>query len=140
MRSMLRFVMFAVVIIGLPAAAQNACPCVPISHLWTVKTCTDWNCAATELAVANGDTATFAMPVGINDPRWLVVHRIASGTGVPPVDDTFEIQAFDDMPTASARFLNMPHAAQPMLMTAPDGSVLVIGLRNAEPKRRAAGH
>src|SRR5215467_2360257 len=100
MRSMLRFVMFAAAAISLPAAAQNVCPCVPITHFWTVKTCTDWNCAATELAVANGDTATFAMPVGMNDPRWLIVRRVASGSGVSPVDDTFAIEAFDDMPAA----------------------------------------
>lgn len=140
MRSLVRLVMFAVLAATLPASAQNVCPCVPLSHLWTVKTCADWTCAATELAVANGDTATFAVPVGINDNRWLVVRRVPSGTGVIATDDPFEIHAFDDMPTASARFLGMPRTAQPMLMTAPDGSVLVIGLRDTAPKHRVTVH
>src|SRR4051794_41953954 len=57
----------------------NACPCVPITHLWIVKTCSDWTCASTELAVANGDPQVIAVPVGMNDGRWLVVHRFAAG-------------------------------------------------------------
>lgn len=140
MRSILRLIIFAAAASSLPAAAQNVCPCVPLTYLWTVTTCTDWTCAATELAVANGDPATFALPIGINDHRWLVVRRMTAGTGVlPPADDPFQIETFVDMPTASARFLNLPHVAQPMLMTAPDGSVLVISLRSVEPKHRAAG-
>ena len=66
---------------------------------------------------------------------------MTAGSGVlPPADDPFEVETFNDMLTASAHFINMPHAEQPMLMTAPDGSVLVIGLRGAAAKHRPAGH
>ena len=40
------------VLLAAPVSAD--CPCVPLTHLWTVKTCADWNCANTELLLANG--------------------------------------------------------------------------------------
>ena len=44
-----------------PLSAQNACPCVPLTHLWIVKTCPDWNCVNTELLLANGDPQVIAL-------------------------------------------------------------------------------
>jgi hypothetical protein len=38
------------------------------------------------------------------------------------------------------RFSGFSADHKPMLMTSPDGQFLVIALRHAEPRRRAAGH
>jgi hypothetical protein len=116
------------------------CPCVPISHLWVVKTCYDWTCAATELAVAGGDPQVIAMPVGMNDTRWLIVRRLAAGTAIDTSNDPFNLEQFDAVNDAVQRFAKIDQDHRPMLMTAPDGRVLVIALRQPEPKRRAVVH
>jgi hypothetical protein len=117
----------------------NACPCVPITHLWIAKTCPDWTCAATELAVANGDPQVIAVPVGMSDGRWLVVRRLAAGAAIDS-GDPFRVEQFDGMPNAVQRYGAITTDHKPMLMTAPDGQVLVMALRQAEPRRRAAAH
>jgi hypothetical protein len=121
-------------------ADNNLCPCVPIAHLWTVKTCADWTCAATELAVANGDTQVIAVPVGINDTRWLVVRRLASGSFTNTIDDPYRLEQFDGFDSAANRFSAMTVDFKPVIMTAPDGKVLVMSLRTPEPKHRAVAH
>ena len=139
MRSMMTAVI-AATLFGASAVAQNVCPCVPITHQWTVTTCDSWNCASSALVLANGDRGTFAVPVGMDDSRWLVVRRITSGTSTPPAtDDPFQVEAFDGMTAASSRFMAMVPEMRPMLMTSPDGHVLLISLRAPEPRRRPTG-
>jgi len=132
---------FALVLAATPVLADQpaACPCVPIAHLWIVKTCNDWNCAAAELAVANGDPQVIAVPVAMNDARWLVVRRFSAGAAIDS-GDPFRVEQFDGMTDAVQRFSALKADYKPMLMTAPDGQILVIGLRQPEPRRRAAGH
>lgn len=122
------------------AVADNLCPCVPVTHLWTVKTCPDWTCASTELAIGNGDTQVIAVPVGIDDTRWLVVRRVASGSFVDTAGDPYRLEQFDGFDTAAIRFGGMGADFKPVIMTAPDGKVLVMSLRTPEPKRRAVSH
>jgi hypothetical protein len=129
-------------LIVMPLAAQDQpapCPCVPLTHLWIVKTCPDWTCASTELAVANGDPQVIAVPVGMNDGRWLIVHRLAVGAAIES-GDPFSLEQFDGMTNAVQRFTALSTDHKPMLMTAPDGQVLVMSLRQPEPRRRAAAH
>jgi hypothetical protein len=121
-----------------PVTAE--CPCIPLTHLWIVKTCTDWNCASTELLLANGDPQVIAMPVGMSDGRWLVVRRFASGAAINVSDDPFELSQFDAMDGAVSRFAACSRDRHPMLLTAPDGQVLVISLKQPEPRRRAVAH
>lgn len=129
------------VVVVLPLAAQeNACPCVPVTHLWSVRTCTDWNCAAAELAVSNGDPQVIAVPVAMDDVRWLVVRRQAGGAVADSGTDPFQLEQFDKMGQALARFNTFEADHKPLLMTAPDGQVLVIALRTPEQRRRAAKH
>src|ERR1043166_6225989 len=136
----------AVLLLGItlaPAAiADNVCPCVPITHLWTVKTCADWTCASTELAVGNGDTQVFAVPVGMDDARWLIVRRVAGGsfTDSAAADDPFRLEQFDGFGSGAFRFSGLSTDFKPMILTAPDGKVLVMSLRLPEPKRRAVSH
>lgn len=129
-------------LIVMPVAAQDQpapCPCVPITHVWIVKTCADWTCASTELAVANGDPQVIAVPVGMSDGRWLIVRRLAAGAAIDS-GDPFRLEQFDGMTDAVQRFSAFASDHKPMLMTAPDGHVLVMALRQAEPRKRAATH
>jgi hypothetical protein len=128
---------FALILVAAPVLGD--CPCVPISHLWIVKTCPDWTCASAELAVANGDPQVIAVPVGLNDGRWLIVHRLAAGAAIDS-GDPFALEQFDGMSDAVQRFSEFGSDHKPMLMTAPDGHVLVMALRQVEPRRRAATH
>lgn len=140
MRSIVSALLIAIAAASVAATAQNLCPCVPLTKQWTVTTCDSWNCASSALVLANGDTFTFAIPVAENDHRWLIVKRLTAGTAsqLPPADDPFQIEAFDNMTVASSRYLGMPSEQRPMLMTAPDGHVLVLSLKTAEPRHRVA--
>lgn len=119
------------------ANAQQACPCIPLTHLWIAKTCTDWTCSSVELAVANGDPQVIAVPVGLADSRWIVLRRMAAGAAIDSGSDPFRVEQFDHMPAAVERFMAIDHNCQPMLFTAPDGQVLVVSLKVPELRRRA---
>jgi len=121
-----------------PLAAQ--CPCVPLSHLWIVKTCSDWNCATTDLLLAGGDPQVIAVPVAMDDSRWLIVRRFVAGSAIDVSDDPFQLRQFDAMEGAVAHYAGLTYDRRPMLFTAPDGQVLVISLKQAEPRRRAVSH
>lgn len=124
--------------VAAPVTAE--CPCIPLTHLWVVKTCADWNCAQTELLLANGDPQVFALPVSMNDGRWVIVQRFTAGSAINVTNDPFELTQFDGMDGAVARFSAAGHDRHPLLMTAPDGQVLVIALKQPEPRRRAVPH
>jgi hypothetical protein len=139
MRTLVSFIA-AMLIGGTLPAQENVCPCVPITHVWVVKTCSDWTCASTELALGAGDPQVIAMPVGLNDSRWLIVRRMAAGSAIDTTDDPFALEQFDHVTNAAARFATLDGDHRPMLLTAPDGQVLVIALKQPEPRRHAAVH
>jgi hypothetical protein len=120
-----------------PFSLSAECPCIPLTHLWVVKTCADWNCASTELLLGAGDPQVMAIPVAMDDTRWLVVRRMISGAAIDITDDPFQLQQFDGMEGAAVRYTALTHDRRPMLLTAPDGQILVISLKQAEPRRRA---
>jgi hypothetical protein len=126
---------------ALPLNAQNACPCVPTTHVWVAKTCPSWDCANTELLLANGDRQVFAVPVGVDDERWIVVRRFVAGAAAEDPNDPFHLDAFEHMDDAVTKYAGFTSDYKPMLTTAPDGRVLVIALRQPDPpKRRTASH
>jgi hypothetical protein len=122
------------------APAQDLCPCVPVAHLWVVKTCNDWPCASTEILLAGGDPQVMALPVALTDARWLMVRRVSAGAFIDNAGDPFQLEQFDGMKNAVTRYGEYTTEHHPMLLTAPDGQVLVLALKNPEPKRRASLH
>jgi len=140
MRALIATLACAAALNAVSLDAQNACPCIPVTHLWTVKTCADWTCASTELAVANGDPQVIAVPVALTDTRWLVLRRMASGAATDSGDDSFRVEQFDHSSDATARFAVIDRDHQPMLFTVPDGRMLVISLKEPELRRRAMPH
>jgi len=138
MRSTICTLLFSV-LVAAPLSAD--CPCIPLTHLWVVKTCDDWNCATTELMLAGGDPQVMAIPVGLDNPRWLVLRRIASGSAIDVnATDPYEIRQFDGLEGAITHYTELTHERLPMMLTAPDGQVLVISLKQGEPRKRAAAH
>jgi hypothetical protein len=123
-----------------PVSAQELCPCVPVSHQWIVTPCSTWNCAAAQMVDGNGDPFLFAMPTGGVDYSWVVVRRVASGSAATDPNAPFVLESFDGMTAASARFAAINADTRPMLVTAPDGKVLVISRNATAPRPRAAGH
>ena len=122
-------------------SAQEVCPCVPRTPLWVVKTCDDFNCAMTALAVGNGDPLTFAMPVGVSDHRWVVLQRVVGGSYTDDGSDPYQLETFDGASLATARLGAIDTDHRPMIVTAPDGSFLVLSLRHAPlPRQRSADH
>jgi hypothetical protein len=144
MRALPKLILFMTLTVGLsaaPAATPEACPCVPITHLWTAVTCETWDCAAAALAVAAGDPYTFAYPSGDPAHPWIVMRRLASGTSGDSGNDPFKVDMYDDFTGAAVAYMGIDHEMRPMLLSSPDGRMLVLSLREAPvPKRRASTH
>lgn len=137
-RKLLLFALVAFVASVRPVAAQQACPCVPLSKLWITTVCDSWNCASSELILANGDHSVFVIPVtgDATEHRWLVVRQVTAGV----YNDTspFQVDAYDSVYDASARFSGMAADKKPMMTTAPDGKLLVLSLRELGKSRSVA--
>jgi hypothetical protein len=139
---MKRFVLICLLLssITVIARAQEACPCVPLEKKWVVDACADWTCALDAFMASGGDRYVVTVPAGTNDGRWIVVRKVASGAYIEPADAPFRIEAFDTVSTASDRFGAIPADHAPILMSSPDGKMLVISLKEAGPvdRRRPA--
>jgi hypothetical protein len=135
------FILLALVLTIHAISADDLCPCIPLTHLWTVKTCNDWNCANTELLLGNGDPQVFAVPVGLTDGRWLVMRRFVSGSAVADPNDPFQLEQFPKMNDGFSRFATIDQQQKPLLMTSPDGQVLVASMKpSGNTRRHAATH
>jgi hypothetical protein len=138
MRSTILCTLLFSVLVAAPLPAE--CPCFPLTHVWVVRTCTDWNCASTELMLGGGDPQVMAIPCGMDNPHWLVLRRIAAGSAIDVGTDPFELRQFDEMDSAVTHYATLTRERLPMMLTAPDGQVLVLSLKQGEPRKRAAAH
>ena len=117
-----------------PAVAQ--CPCVPIGEQWVVETCEGWNCAASALILANGNSQVFTMPTANQDFPWVVLRRVTGGNYIQVPEPQMSIEQFDGMPAASSRFSAIDASLNPLLVTAPDGRILVLARKTPEARLR----
>lgn len=124
--------------VGGLASAQNACPCVPVTQLWTVETCDSWNCAASMVIMANGNPHVLTVPAPSNDGRWLVLKRINTGSYIPPADAPFILETFEGVDGASARFAAIGDDHGRMILSVPDGKFVVVISREPLTKQGAA--
>lgn len=127
-------------LVPLPAVAQQVCPCVPITHVWTAEACDTWNCAAAATIMANGDQYVLTLPTNDDEHKWVVVRRITSGSATVSPDAPFTVEQFDDGNVAMARFNGIDHGLHPMVVTGADGKFLVIARSAASVRPHAAGH
>src|SRR5258708_3043392 len=86
------------------ASAQQVWPGVPLTRLWIATTCDTWNCAAAQLIMANGDPMTFTISSGNVDHPWVVVRQIVAGSAANVSADPYQLETFDGIATATARF------------------------------------
>jgi hypothetical protein len=81
-----------------------------------------------------------ALPTNSSQYKWIVLRRVVSGGQAQVPEPAFQLEHFDRMVDGSARFDAIDKSFAPMLVTATDGTVLVLSLRQAEPKQRAVAH
>ena len=143
MRKLVLLTLFTIVSFA-ANAADNVCPCIPISYTWTVIECESWDCVQSFLVVAKGDPLCFAMPTNDQRYKWVVMKRVVSGTAVISPDAPFLIDSYATFADATFKFVTADPNTLPIIASAIDGSTLVVRLRNpAAPlpaHRRAAGH
>jgi hypothetical protein len=119
--------------------AQQACPCVPIAHEWIVSACDTWNCAVAAQVIAEGSPDVIAMPSGSDDFKWIVLRRVATGGAIVSPEGPFKIETFTNVGDGAVRFQAINPELRPLLLTVPDGNVLIVSRNTSQPRRRAAG-
>jgi|SRR6185369_1739239 len=132
---MKRLLLLSTLLLCVPAMPADECPCVPRENLWVVRTCNDFNCAMTALTAANGDPLTFSVPVGMADPRWVILQRVVAGGYIDDGSDPYQVETFDGVSPATARMASIENDHRPMIVTAPDGALLVLSLKHAPAPR-----
>lgn len=126
----------AAVLLAVPFAAEAACPCVPATPLWTMKSCDSFACASSEFMMGNGEV--IVMPTGSSDAKFIVMQRVPSGTMVV-ADPIYNMQSFDNWSDASVQFASIATNLKPMFITTPDGMYLIVSRNFGEPRRHAVG-
>ena len=132
-------VALAVALTAGAAGAQQACPCVPITHLWIAVACPSWECVVTNVQAANGHPDAVPIPTNSNDYTWVVLRRITAGDAAVSPNAPYRVDGYDSLAVATAEFSAIDPQLQPVLLTAPDGKVLVLSRQSAVQRGRAAG-
>ena len=115
-----------------PIAAEE-CPCFPHGDDWIASVCDSWNCATAEVILANGSPYVFAIPMGKENTRWLILRRVANGGVVSP-EPEYKVETFADMTTASTRFSTFDQAHGAMMFSTPDGRLMVVYKNDLHPR------
>jgi hypothetical protein len=119
------------------AVGDPVCPCYPTSYEWIVTPCDTWNCAVSAMIDANGNPFVMPMPTNASKYPWVVVRRVVAGAVVMPDNAPFRVERFDSVTLASARFTTIEPDHMPFMMTAPDGTSVVVFLRDPDTRHRA---
>lgn len=121
-------------------AAQDATN--PIRYTWIVSSCTQWNCAAAALVMANGEPNVIALPTGRDDRPWLVLRRVEEGSVFIPDDEPFTCDVFESVTEATTKFSTMEGCRSPIVLNVPDGRAVIASLAKCTgaQKRRSASH
>lgn len=112
----------------------------PPRYVWVAYSCPDWGCALEELALAAGDRHVMVLPTRSAAHPWVVIKRLRSGSIVIDEDSVFVAECFGTMADASLRFDGIDTARAPLLVTASDGGMLVICLREGDGRQRSVRH
>ena len=135
-------ILAALVAVALPLAAQTAES--PPRYKWIATPCDTFGCAVAAMAQANGDRNVIILPTKSSAHPWLVLKRMEIGVVDVPDDGPFIAECFGTIGEASARFASVDKEEIPILITAPDGGMIVICLHDTQTptqtKKRAVGH
>ena len=112
----------------------------PIRYTWIASSCETWNCAAAALVLANGGQHVIVLPTGQTDVPWVILRRVEEGSVYIPDDEPFTCEVFASSVSASARFDGMEKCHGPLMLSVPDGRMVVASLSKCGgggSKRRA---
>jgi hypothetical protein len=131
-RQKLLFAAVAILLTGVAASAQDACPCVPLGYVWISTPCETWNCAQAAMILANGDAHVMSVPTRSAKYKWVVLRRIVSGSAVVSPDNPFELDSYESPADAARSYASFAADRMPLMLTTTDGKTLVVRLRQAE--------
>ena len=103
----------------------------PIGYTWIVTGCTNWSSAAAALAAADGDPNTVVLPTDSADFPWVILRRVVQGSIYVPPDEHFDVEMFDGIADAAARFAAIDPGRAAILVTTTANSKLVVSLKTA---------
>ena len=127
-------------LVALPCLAEDK-PVVPAAYQWLVTPYENVHGATTEFLQAAGDPYVIALPTSAVAWPWIVIRRVSSGSVWVDPNTPMTIETFDAIDSATARFASIGADQAPLLVTAKDGRVLVVSLRQPQsPRPRAARH
>jgi hypothetical protein len=138
--ALLAIVMLITFTAGTGVADTDPCPCVVLGYTWHATPCETWNCAASALVLANGDPYTMVLPTTDGKVKWVVLKRDVSGGFTESPDAPVIVERFNTMTDGSSRFAAVDQNKAPLLVTATDGNVLVVYLRQGTPRQHSVGH
>jgi hypothetical protein len=94
--------------------------------------------------LANGDKNVIVLPTGQTDVPWVVLRRVEEGSVYIPDDEPFTCEVYTSSIPASVRFDEMDKCHGPLMLSVPDGRMVVASLQKCGspenggvPKRRA---
>ena len=130
----------ALVTVAATMSAQEATN--PIRYTWIVTSCTQWNCAAAALVMANGEPNVITMPTGRQDRPWLVLRRVEEGSVFIPDDEPFICDVFESVSDAATKFSTMDSCHGAIVLNVPDGRAVIASLSKcaSDEKRRSVSH
>ena len=121
------------------AYGQQVCPCVPVAYEWVSSACDSWDCAVSAFVLSNGDKNVIVFPTKNIDFPWVVLRRVATGSAVVSPDAPYKVDGFDSMKPATDFFGGVDPVLHPMLLSVPDGRVLVVARTTGDKRHRAIG-
>lgn len=131
--------LFAVALAAISIGVNAEQTTKPIRYTWIATSCENWNCAAAALVLANGDKHVIVLPTGQNEVPWVILRRVEEGSLYIPDEEPFRCEVFTTSAEASAHFDGMEACRGAMLMSVPDGRLVVTALQKCDglSKRRA---
>lgn len=122
----------ALVFSCITAASAAAQITKPVRYTWVATSIDNWNDAAAALILAGGDGNVIAIPTGNASHPWLLLRRVEEGSIYIPDDEPRVCNVFATVTEASSHYLAIDGCHGPLLLSAPDGRLLVVALRECD--------
>ena len=108
----------------------------PIRYTWIAESCDTWNCAAGALVLAGGDKNLVVLPTGRHDVPWVILRRVEEGSIYIPEDEPFACSVFTTMAEATAHFDSLDTCRTPLMLSVPDGRMVIASLQQCGLQKR----
>lgn len=108
----------------------------PIRYTWIATSCETWNCAVAALVLADGDPHVLVLPTAHEKRPWLVLKRVEQGAIAVPDEEPFTCSVYDTVLDASMVFAQTDACRFPLIVSVPDGRMIVAMLQTCAAKQR----